>query len=62
MADSQRLRPGIYLLRSEREDLVYVIFWPQETTWDDDAVSVVQRNRVTFMRYITIIFAHPPWS
>lgn len=30
----------------------YVIFWPQDTTWDDDAISSVARNRVTFMRLV----------
>ncbi|THG96228.1 hypothetical protein EW026_g5569, partial [Hermanssonia centrifuga] len=33
----------------------YAIYWPEDSTWDDDAVSSVQRNRVTFMRYLTKI-------
>jgi hypothetical protein len=31
--------------------MLYVIFWPQATTWNDDAESAVRQNRVTFMRY-----------
>jgi hypothetical protein len=31
-------------------DMLYVIYWPQNTTWNDDAESSVRRNRVTFMR------------
>ena len=30
-----------------------MIYWPEYTSWDDDAISTVKRNRVTFMRYLT---------
>lgn len=50
MPATRALRSGLYLLRNVPLDLVYVIFWPQDTTWDDDAISSVTRNRVTFMR------------
>lgn len=50
----QALRAGMYLLRSLNSDLVHVLFWPQDTTWDDNAISSVQRNRITFMRYVPI--------
>ncbi|KAJ7931787.1 hypothetical protein B0H13DRAFT_2227876 [Mycena leptocephala] len=33
----------------------FVIYWPEPSTWNDDAVSSVCRNRVTFMRYLTKI-------
>ncbi|KAG8857085.1 hypothetical protein FRB91_011880 [Serendipita sp. 411] len=48
------MRPGLYLVdaREADRDLFYVVFWPEETTWDDDAGSSVSRNRVTFMRYL----------
>ena len=36
---------------STAEERAYVLYWPENTTWDDQAVSTVQRNRVTFMRY-----------
>ncbi|PSR93745.1 hypothetical protein PHLCEN_2v4640 [Hermanssonia centrifuga] len=56
MSSGQRiLRSGLYLLRDAAQDLVYAIYWPEDSTWDDDAVSSVQRNRVTFMRYLTKI-------
>ena len=29
---------------------VSLIFWPEDTTWDDDAKAPVRRNRTTFMR------------
>lgn len=49
------LRPGLYVLpvtqSSTSERRIYVIFWPEETTWDDNAISTVKRNRVTFIRY-----------
>lgn len=31
---------------------VFLIYWPEDTTWDDNAVSSVCKNRVTFMRYV----------
>ena len=37
--------------RHIEQDLFYVIFWPETETWDDNALSSVSRNRVTFMRY-----------
>lgn len=45
------LRSGLYFLRSQIDLVIYVIYWPQDTTWDDCAISSVARNRVTFMRY-----------
>jgi hypothetical protein len=49
------IRSGLYIVRSfisTLEEQAYVVYWPEETTWDDRATSSVQRNRVTFMRYI----------
>lgn len=31
----------------------HLIYWPEYTSWDDDATSSVKRNRSTFMRYLT---------
>jgi hypothetical protein len=48
------LRSGLYVVRSfvsTAEEQAYVLYWPEDTTWNDQAVSTVQRNRVTFMRY-----------
>ncbi|KAG8900671.1 hypothetical protein FRB99_005822, partial [Tulasnella sp. 403] len=57
------LRSGIYALippNSQHTDgsfnphaAIYIIYWPEETTWDDDAIGTVRKNRVTFMRYLT---------
>ena len=47
-------RSGLYVVRSfvsTAEEQAYVLYWPEDTTWDDHAISTVQRNRVTFMRY-----------
>jgi len=48
------LRSGIYFVQppshSHDDPRVFVVYWPEETTWNDDAVSSVKRNRVTFMR------------
>ncbi|KAI6161871.1 hypothetical protein EDD17DRAFT_1480245 [Pisolithus thermaeus] len=55
---SLTLRPGLYLLRTtpaepNGSEQVYVIYWPEQNTWDDSASSQVRRNRVAFMRYLT---------
>ncbi|TFY70647.1 hypothetical protein EVG20_g2357 [Dentipellis fragilis] len=51
------LRSGLYFVKppefSAAENKLYVVYWPEPTTWDDSAVSAVARNRVTFMRYLT---------
>ncbi|THH11646.1 hypothetical protein EW145_g511 [Phellinidium pouzarii] len=53
------LRSGLYALTVEGDNVaerrLYIIFWPEDTTWDDNAVSTVRRNRITFMRYLTQI-------
>ncbi|KAF9231472.1 hypothetical protein BU15DRAFT_68308 [Melanogaster broomeanus] len=50
------LRSGLYVLRHLRrqgDEELFVIYWPEDTTWNDSASSSVCRNRVTFMRYLT---------
>ena len=52
------LRSGLYIIRtftSTVEEQTYVLYWPEDTTWDANAVSTAQRNRVTFMRYGSIL-------
>ena len=47
------LRSGLYVVRSfitSVEEQAFILYWPEDTTWDDQAASTVQRNRVTFMR------------
>ena len=47
------LRSGLYIVRSlsaTNDEQLFVLYWPQDTTWDDTATSSVQRNRVTFIR------------
>ncbi|KAH9023376.1 hypothetical protein EDB85DRAFT_2184321 [Lactarius pseudohatsudake] len=49
------LRSGLYIIRtftSTAEERTYVLYWPEYTTWDDDAISTVQCNRRD-MRYLT---------
>jgi hypothetical protein len=50
------LKTGIYFIPDASPPLFkqrggYLIYWPEYTTWDDDATSTIKRNRVTFMRY-----------
>ncbi|CAE6443309.1 unnamed protein product [Rhizoctonia solani] len=54
------LRSGLYLaLDPSHQDqgtsnAAYIIYWPEETTWDDQAASLsVRQNRVLFMRYLS---------
>lgn len=62
------LRSGLYVVRppsaTNSEEQLYIVYWPQDTTWNDNAPSADRRNRVTFMRYVTcrcmsIAMAHP---
>ena len=50
----RRLRSGLYFVRmampDSKHEQLFVIYWPEDTTWDDDAVSAVRKNRVTFIR------------
>ncbi|KEP46929.1 von willebrand factor type A domain protein, partial [Rhizoctonia solani 123E] len=57
---SPNLRSGLYLALHPDHNyqgsskFAYIIYWPEDTTWDDQAASSsVRRNRVTFMRYLT---------
>ncbi|KAG1840861.1 hypothetical protein C8R48DRAFT_739797 [Suillus tomentosus] len=51
------LRSGLYIVRAVCEatpdQQLFLIYWPEDSTWDDSAPSSVRRNRVTFMRYLT---------
>ncbi|KAK0239015.1 hypothetical protein EDD85DRAFT_527825 [Armillaria nabsnona] len=47
------LRSGLYALNSSTSEQLFVIYWPEDTTWNDNAISAVRRNRITFMRYLT---------
>lgn len=50
------LRSGLYFLRDPSdESVVYVLYWPEETTWDDNATPAVHRNRITFMRLVSVL-------
>ncbi|KAH9953701.1 hypothetical protein BGW80DRAFT_1468366 [Lactifluus volemus] len=53
------LSSGLYIVAGgpvgPSEERHYVIYWPEDSTWDDSAASSVSRNRVTFMRYLTKI-------
>lgn len=59
---SPYLRSGIYLFlppvsasdsQKPSSVVIYIIYWPEDETWNDDAPPTVQKNRVTFMRYLT---------
>ncbi|KAI9443938.1 hypothetical protein H4582DRAFT_1807523, partial [Lactarius indigo] len=51
------LSSGLYIVTASAvgpaDERHYVIYWPEDSTWDDSASSSVRRNRVTFMRYLT---------
>ncbi|KAF5381812.1 hypothetical protein D9757_008326 [Collybiopsis confluens] len=55
-----KLRPGLYFVRvspaPDGVERIIVLFWPEDTTWDDGAISSVRRNRITFMRHVGLLF------
>jgi hypothetical protein len=59
------LHSGLYLvLRPQTSPessskQAYIVYWPEDSTWDDQAASSsVRRNRVTFMRRVVKIIPH----
>ena len=64
------LRSGLYIIRPVEQrnnaEQIFVVYWPEESTWDDSAPSQIRRNRVMFMRFVppfdsihdTIILGH----
>lgn len=52
------LSSGLYALAAGRVDpnqeRYYVIYWPEDSTWDDSAAASVCWNRVTFMRWVFV--------
>jgi hypothetical protein len=59
LPDSPHLRSGLYILRQRSSGLqenVYVMYWPQDGTWSDNADASVRKNRVTFMRFLASFF------
>lgn len=48
------LSSGLYIVTASLSFSVnerhYVIYWPEDSTWNDSAGSSVRRNRITFMR------------
>jgi len=68
------LRSGLYILADQWQlasssalhgPRIYVIFWPEDTTWSSHASSATKNNRVAFMRHLTkltdqlLIFVSP---
>jgi hypothetical protein len=54
---SASLKSGLYALtqpnKGPNADIsLYIIFWPEDTSWDDDASPSVVKNRLTFMRFV----------
>ena len=52
------LRSGLYIVTTPEQSggshQIFVLYWPEQTTWDDSAASSVRRNRITFMRFVAI--------
>ncbi|KAG8740983.1 hypothetical protein FRC10_003489 [Ceratobasidium sp. 414] len=60
LASSASLVSGLYLalppqnaVQDPTTHTAYVVYWPEATTWKDDAISSVRHNRVMFMRYLS---------
>ena len=49
------LRSGLYIIATPEQAgvrQIFVLYWPEQTTWDDSATSSVRHNRITFMRFV----------
>ncbi|KAH8993667.1 hypothetical protein EDB83DRAFT_2304539 [Lactarius deliciosus] len=54
----RKLTSGLYIVMATaganpKDERHYIIYWPEDSTWNDSAPPSVCRNRVTFMRYLT---------
>ncbi|KAI9443933.1 hypothetical protein H4582DRAFT_2125919, partial [Lactarius indigo] len=53
----RKLSSGLYIVMATDADPTderhYIIYWPEDSTWNDSAPPPLCRNRVTFMRYLT---------
>ncbi|KAH8979281.1 hypothetical protein EDB92DRAFT_1980226 [Lactarius akahatsu] len=53
----RKLSSGLYIVvatdANPTDERHYIIYWPEDSTWNDSAPPPVCRNRVTFMRYLT---------
>ncbi|KAI0698512.1 hypothetical protein C8T65DRAFT_697822 [Cerioporus squamosus] len=47
------LRSGLYILKLGDGDPMYVIYWPEDNTWEDNCAQSTHTSRVAFMRYLT---------
>jgi len=57
------LSSGLYIVRANArtnysDERHYVIYWPEDTSWNNSAASSVGRNRVTFRRYLAKMCDH----
>ncbi|TFK93592.1 hypothetical protein K466DRAFT_91919 [Polyporus arcularius HHB13444] len=50
MAARASLRSGLYILKLGDGDPMYVMYWPEDSTWYDNCAQSTHTNRVTFMR------------
>jgi hypothetical protein len=52
------LSSGLYILAAGQvdpnQDHHYVIYWPEDSTWNDSAAASICQNRVTFMRWVLV--------
>ncbi|KAH8993666.1 hypothetical protein EDB83DRAFT_2325213 [Lactarius deliciosus] len=53
----RKLSSGLYIVMATdanpTDERHYIIYWPEDSSWNDSAPPPVCRNRVTFMRYLT---------
>ncbi|KAH9054525.1 hypothetical protein EDB87DRAFT_1580466 [Lactarius vividus] len=53
----RKLSSGLYIVTATdanpTDERQYIVYWPEDSTWNDSAPPPVCRNRVTFMRYLT---------
>ena len=52
------LSSGLYVLAAGQvypnQERHYVIYWPEDSTWNDSSAASVCQNRVAFMRWVFV--------
>lgn len=42
--------------------MFYIVFWPEDSTWETSDTTIPGKNRVAFMRFVTSIICQPKIS
>ena len=52
------LHSGLYIVTTQGQTgvdhQIFILYWPEQTTWDDSTAASIHCNLITFMRFVRI--------